>query len=175
MLISKKMNESMNAQIGNELLASNQYVAIAVYFDEEGLPTLAKHFYRQASEERVHAMRIVRFLVDADAKVVIPSVAAPKPAFKSAAEAVQLSYDHEMRVTKQINALMDLAIKENDHLSKNELEWFIKEQREEVSSMDTLLRMVRRAGEGGLLFVENYLLQGGGPATEADSEEEAGA
>jgi ferritin len=72
-----------------------------------------------------------------------------------------------MRVTKQINQLMDRAIQEGDHLSKNMLEWFVNEQREEVSSMDTLLRMVRRAGESGLLFVENYLTQTGGPEAQA--------
>ena len=74
---------------------------------------------------------------------------------------MQLALDSELKVTKQINDIVDLAIKEHDHLSKNALEWFVNEQREEVSSMDTLLRMVKRAGEPGLFFVENFLLQGG--------------
>lgn len=161
MLISNAMTAAMCEQIGNELAASNQYVAIAVYFDGEGLPALAKHFYKQAAEERDHAMRFVKYLCDAGATPVIPSIPAPRAKFKSAEDAVKLSLDSELRVTKQINALMDLAIKERDHLSKNALEWFVNEQREEVSSMDTLLRMVRRAGEPGLFFVENFLLQGG--------------
>lgn len=171
MLISKAMNAAINEQVGNELAASNQYVAVAVYFDGEGLPVLAKHFYNQATEERDHAMRFVRYLVDADADVKIPQIPAPKVGFASAEAAVKLSLDSEMRVTKQINALMDRAVAEGDHLSKNMLEWFIAEQREEVTSMDTLLRMVRRAGEGGLFFVENFLLQGGlGGAEEEDEE-----
>lgn len=170
MLISKAMNTAMNEQIGNELSASNQYVAIAVYFDAEGLPMLARHFHRQAVEERDHAMRFVKYLVEADAAVRIPTVPAPTATFKSAEEAVKLSLDSEMRVTKQINALMDRAIKEGDHLSKNMLEWFVAEQREEVTSMDTLLRMVRRAGEGGLFFVENFLLQGGMASAEHEKE-----
>lgn len=161
MLISSAMTAAMCEQIGNELAASNQYVAIAVYFDGEGLPALARHFYKQAAEERTHAMRFVKYLVDAGATPVIPAIPAPRGDFASAQDAVQLSLDSELRVTKQINALMDLAIKEGDHLSKNALEWFVNEQREEVSSMDTLLRMVRRAGEPGLFFVENFLLQGG--------------
>lgn len=161
MLISSAMTAAMCEQIGNELAASNQYVAIAVYFDGEGLPALAKHFYKQAAEERDHAMRFVKYLCDAGATPVIPAIPAPRAKFKSAEDAVKLSLDSELRVTKQINALMDLAIKERDHLSKNALEWFVNEQREEVSSMDTLLRMVRRAGEPGLFFVENFLLQGG--------------
>lgn len=161
MLISKQMNAAMNQQIGNELAASHQYVAIAVYFDAQGLPMLARHFHRQSVEERDHALRFVKYLVEADADVRIPAVPAPQHEFDSAEAAVKLSLDSELRVTKQINALMDRAIKEGDHLSKNMLEWFVAEQREEVTSMDTLLRMVKRAGERGLFFVENFLLQGG--------------
>ena len=107
------------------------------------------------------AMRFVRYILDAGGEVKIPAVPAPKPNFKSAADAVKLALDSELKVTRQINAIVDLAIKDKDHLSKNALEWFVNEQREEVSSMDTLLRMVKRAGEPGLFFVENFLLQGG--------------
>ncbi len=175
MLISDAMTAAMSEQIGNELAASNQYVAIAVYFDGEGLPALAKHFYKQAAEERQHAMRFVKYLVDAGATPVIPAIPAPHASFASAADAVQLSLDSELRVTRQINALMDLAIKESDHLSKNALEWFVNEQREEVSSMDTLLRMVKRAGEPGLFFVENFLIQGGLEEGAAEGEGDAEA
>jgi ferritin len=163
MLISKEMNEAIDEQIGNEFGASIQYVAIAAYFDGEGLPMLAQHFYRQANEERDHAMRFVKFLVDAGARVQIPAIPAPRCEFKSAEEVVDLSLNWEMAVTKQINGLMDRAIRENDHTSRTMLEWFVNEQLEEVSSMDTLLRMIRRAGEKGLLFVENYLAHGKRP------------
>jgi hypothetical protein len=97
---------------------------------------------------------------DASGEVAIPAIPAPQPNFKSAEEAVRKSVDWEVTVTKQINELMDLAIKDNDHITRNFLNWFMEEQLEEVSSMETLLSMVRRAGESGLLFVENYLAQG---------------
>jgi ferritin len=161
MLISNRINGAINEQIGREFGASMQYVAIAAHFDCEGLPQLAKHFYRQANEEREHGMRFVKFVVDTDGRVEIPQVPAPRSRFSSAEEALQLSLDWEMEVTRQINALVDLAIKENDHITRNFLQWFVDEQLEEVSSMDTLLRMIRRAGEQGLLFVENYLATGG--------------
>ena len=172
MLISDKLTRQMNEQVGHEFGASLQYVQIASYFDREGLPALAKHFFRQANEEREHAMKFVRFMNDADAKVAIPTVPAPRADFESAEEAVRLSYDWEMTVTRQINALMDLAIKDNDHISKQFLDWFMQEQLEEVSSMDTLLSMVRRAGEKGLLFVEQYLMRGGAPGDGAGSKDE---
>ena len=172
MIISKQMNTALNEQVGNELAASNQYIAIAAYFDGEGLPMLTKHFFKQSAEERDHAMRFVRYTLQAGGEVDIPAIPAPSTGFKSAAEAVALALESELRVTKQINEIVDLAIKDKDHLSKNALEWFVNEQREEVSSMDTLLRMVKRAGEPGLFFVENYLMQGG--LTETADEEVAG-
>ena len=174
MLISDKMARAINTQVGNEFGACLQYVAIGAYFGAENLPELSKHFHKQALEEKDHALRLVNFVVDAGARVVIPAIPAPKSAFKSAEEAVQLSLDWEETVTKQINGLVDLSIKENDHLTRNSLQWFVNEQLEEVSTMETLLSIVRRAGEAGLLFVEDYLARRGGIAP-ASSTAKAGA
>ena len=157
MMISKETVDALNAQVGHEFGASLQYVAVSSYFSHEGLPELAHHFQLQADEERTHAMKIVQYIVDADGSLKIPSIPAPRVGFKSAEEAVQLSLDWELKVTKQFNDLMDLAIKQNEHLTRNFLEWFVNEQLEEVSSMDMLLRMIRRAGEQGLMFVESHL------------------
>jgi ferritin len=165
MLISKTLNAAINEQIGHEFGAMLQYVGIATYFDGEALPRLAAHFYRQAEEERQHAMRLVHYLVEAGGTVAIPTVPAGKSGFTSAEEAVQLSLDQELTVTRQINALMDQAIQENDHAAQIMLNWFVTEQIEEVSSMDALLRMVKRAGESGLLFVEQFLASGQSEAT----------
>ncbi len=157
MLISDAMNDAINEQIGHEFAAMLQYVAIATYFDGEGLPMLARHFYRQAEEEREHALRFVRYVTDTGGQVAIPALPATRSGFDSAEAAVQLSLDQELTVTRQINELMDRAIAENDHTTRNALAWFVEEQLEEVSSFETLLRMVQRAGETGLLFVEEYL------------------
>lgn len=162
MLISEKMAAAINTQIGNEFGASLQYVSIGAHFGSENLPELSKHFHKQAAEERDHALRLVNYLVDAGSRVRIPAVPAPKADFKSAEEAVQLSLSWELTVTKQINELVDLTISEKDHTTRNFLQWFVNEQLEEVSSMETLLSIVRRAGESGLLFVEDYLARRGG-------------
>src|SRR5262245_48824242 len=132
MNISKQMQTKIIEQVGNELLASHQYLLIATYFDGEGLPSLAKHFYTQSTEERDHALRFIKYLVDADSSVAIPPIGAPKAKFKNAVEAVSLALESEKKVTAQISALVDLAVKERDHGSKNMLEWFVTEQREEV-------------------------------------------
>jgi len=170
MLISKRINDAINQQIGNEFGASLQYVAIATHFDGEALPQLAAHFYKQAEEERDHAMRFVKFLVEADGQVVIPAVKAPKNKFASAEEAVKLSLDWEVEVTDQIHKLVDLAKKEINYTTDNFLQWFVKEQLEEVSSMDNLLKVIRRAGEDGLLRVEEYLARKAGHAPMPEQE-----
>ena len=170
-LISEAMNAQINAQIGHEFGASLQYVNIAAYFDDVGLPVLTQHFFRQADEEREHAMKFVRYLLDAGGQVAIPAIPAPRHEFASAEEAVALALEWEHTVTKQINALLDRAFSERDYVAHDFLEWFAREQLEEVSSMDTLLKMVRRSGESGLMLVENAIASGralslGGPPKE---------
>jgi ferritin len=158
----KKLTEAFHQQIGREMGASMQYIAIANYFAAETLPELAKFFYAQADEEREHAMKFVRFLLDVDAPVVMPATPAPKCEFKSAEECVYQSVEWEKEVTQQIYDLVDLAKKDNDYIALRFLDWFVVEQLEEVSTMSSLLQVVRRAGETGLLHVEEYLARKGG-------------
>ena len=157
MLIGDKVAAAINQQVGNEFGASLQYVSIAAYFGNESLPELSKFFHAQANEERDHALKFVKYLVDAGRTVAIPALPAPKSGIKSAEEALRLSVEWEMMVTKQITTIVDLARTEKDHLTENFLQWFLTEQLEEVSSMEGLLAMVRRAGESGLFYVEEYL------------------
>jgi ferritin len=151
------MNDAINRQICYEFNAMLQYVAIASHFVGESLQELAAHFYRQADEERDHAMRFIKYLLDAGGRVEIAPVPAPQNSFKSVEEAIKLSLDQEKTVTEQINSLVELAIKENDYITQNALSWFVNEQLEEVSSMENLLKIVQRAGEKNLLYVEDYL------------------
>lgn len=157
MLISQTLNAQINEQVGYEFSASIQYTAIAAHFDAESLPFLAQHFYRQAAEEHQHAMKFIKFLIDAGARVEIPVIAKPIAKFPFAEDAVKLSLEQEIKVTDLINSLMDLALKENNHIAATFLQWFVIEQLEEVSSMDQLLKIVARAGEANLLLVEQYL------------------
>jgi bacterioferritin B len=152
--------DSLNEQIGYEFAASQQYVAIAVYYDSEALPQLAAFFYRQAVEERNHAMMIVQFLLDADLPVTIPGVEAPRTDFDNATEPVALALDQEKRVTEQIVALVALARDEGQLVGEQFLHWFLQEQREEVASMSHLLSTVERAGDN-LLLVEDHLARTG--------------
>jgi ferritin len=156
MLISKELENAINAQIGAEFAASLQYVSIAAYFDEDDLPQLAAFFYRQAEEEKAHAMKFVQFIVDAGGQVRIPAIDDTIYDFKSAEECAQLALDWETDVTKMINNLMDIAVKDKDYISQDFLRWFVTEQLEEISIMGTLLNTIRRAGTN-LLWVEGFL------------------
>jgi ferritin len=159
MLVSAALVKSFNEQIGHEMGASMQYTAIASYFGTEGLPELQKHFERQSAEERVHALKFVKFLVDAGGRVEIPAIPAPRSDFKTAEEAVALSLAWEETVTRQIYGLVDAAKADNNYIAIRFLDWFVTEQLEEVSSMAQLLSIVQRAGDDNLLFVENYLVR----------------
>ena len=131
-----------------------------MHYDAESLPQLAAHFYRQAVEERNHAMMMVQFLLDADEEVKIPGVEAPKTDFGDAREPVAIALEQEKRVTDQIVALVELARQEGKLVGEQFLHWFLQEQREEVSSMSHLLATVERAGDN-LLLVEEILARTG--------------
>jgi ferritin len=156
MLTNQKTIDAINEQIGYEFSASMQYYAIAAYFATEALPHFSSHFFRQAEEEKGHALRFMKYVVDAGGRVVIPAIEAPQSKFKNAEKAIKLSLDQEIHVTEQINALVGMARMENDYITINFLQWFLTEQLEEVSSMDNLLKIVQRAGDN-LLQADDYL------------------
>ena len=148
--------DRLNEQIGHEFAAHQQYIACAVHYDGETLPQLARFFYRQAVEERDHAMMMVQYLLDADAPVTIPGVSAPRTRFADIVEPVALALDQERRVSEQINALAATAREHGDFTSEQFTQWFIKEQVEEVATMSDLLRVVERSKDDPM-EVENYM------------------
>jgi len=155
-----KFAQALNAQIASEFAASQQYIAIAVYYDAQTLPQLAAHFYRQAVEERNHAMMLAQYLLDAGEPVTIPGAEAPQTSFADERAPVDLALQQEKKVTEQITALVQLAREESELVGEQFLGWFLGEQREEVASMANLLAVVDRAGEQNMLLVEQHLAKG---------------
>jgi ferritin len=150
--------DQLNEQIGHEFAAHQQYVACAIYYDSETLPQIARFFYRQALEEREHAMMMVQYLLDADAPAVVPGVAAPRTTFGDIVEPVALALEQEKSVSDQINALAGLARREGDYASEQFLQWFIKEQIEEVATMSDLLRVISRCHENPMA-IEDFIVR----------------
>ena len=157
MPVEKSVVDALNVHMGREFEAHLQYLSVSSWFDGEGLPELSKFFAAQAAEEHVHAMRFLTYVQDVGGPVAIPALAAPKPSFESAEEAVAGSLEWEIAITGHIDAVLDLAIARKDHATQVFLQWFVTEQVEEVATMGELLQVTRRAGEDNLLLLEDYV------------------
>ena len=157
-MTAERFVKQLNIQIGNEFAAHQQYVACAFYFDILTMPQMAAFFYRQALEERDHAMMMAQYLIDSDSVVEVPSIDAPQCSFGSVVEPVELALAQERRVTEQIFELMSIARTEGDFASEQFTQWFIKEQVEETATMSDLLTVVRRA-PSNIEAIEDYVLR----------------
>ena len=155
-MAATRFTELLNTQIGNEFAAHNQYLACAIYYDAQTMPQTAAFFYAQALEEREHAMMMVQYLLDTDAAVQLPGVDAPVSEFADVVAPITLALEQEKRVTEQINGLLRIAREESDFASEQFMQWFIKEQVEEVATMNDLLAVVTRAGDD-INAIEEYM------------------
>ena len=174
-MVAARFAEQLNVQIGNELAAHNQYLACAVYFDAETMPQMAAFFYAQALEERAHAAMMIQYLLDTDSDVVIPAVPAPVSTFEDVVAPVALALDQEKRVTEQINGLLRIARDESDFASEQFMQWFIKEQVEEVATMSDLLAVTTR-NRDDIEDIEEYVArEQGGEGTDPTAPRQAGA
>lgn len=160
-------HDLLNEQIGHEFTASQQYVAIAVWFDQQALPQLATRFYAQALEERNHAMMIVQYLMDREAHVTIPGVPEVRNDFATIDEPIALALEQERTVSAQFQQLIATARDTGDYIGEQFTHWFLKEQVEEVASMSTMLTIARRCLENPLLM-EDYLAREGSEGEESD-------
>ncbi len=161
---AQRFVDQLNEQIGNEFGAHQQYLACAVYYDDLTMPKMASFFYAQALEEREHAMMMVQYLLDTDSRVTVPGVAAPQTDFADISAPVALALAQERRVSDQIFGLTKIARDEGDFASEQFMQWFIKEQVEEVASMSDLLTWVERAHDD-IRAIEEFVaseMTGGG-------------
>jgi bacterioferritin B len=161
-----KFHSMLQEQVRHEFTASQQYVALAVWFDGQDLPRLAKHFYRQSLEERNHAMMIVQYLLDNDIPPAIPGVDNVQNDFSAAADLITLALKQEKDVTDEIINLAKIARDEDDYKGEQFMQWFLKEQVEEVASMSDLLRVVERSRDDPM-EIENFIAREH-PAAEGD-------
>ena len=157
---------AINEQISNEFAAQQQYIGAAVYYDSETLPRLAAFFYRQAVEERNHAMMMVQYLLDTNEEVRIPDMESKGTRFDDAVAPVRMALEQEERVGEEINALFKLARDNGEYRAEQFMQWFVKEQVEEVALMQDLLNVVER-GSDNVLLVEDYIAREQ-PGEEAD-------
>ena len=155
-MAEKSFADALNEQVANEFAASQQYVGAAVYYDVETLPRLAAFFYRQALEEREHAMMMIQYLLDVGEGVHIPDIKAQETTYADGSAPVRMALEQEKRVSDEIFALFELAREVKDYRAEQFLQWFVKEQVEEVALMGDLLNVVERSKDN-LLLAEDYI------------------
>jgi ferritin len=174
-MADKNFADALNEQISNEFAASQKYIGAAVYYDSETLPRLAAFFYRQAVEERNHAMIMVQYLLDQGEEVRIPDIKSQQTTYDDVVGPVKMALEQEKRVTDEIKALFKLARESENYEGEQFLTWFIKEQVEEVSSMHDLLNVAERSKDTPLL-IEDFLAREtiGDAGEDANSPEAAG-
>ena len=148
--------ERLRIQIANEFSAAQQYIAVAVHYDAETLPRLAAFFYAQALEERNHAMMMIQYLLDAGEDAPVPGTEPPRTGFADMVEPVAIALEQERKVSGQIAELAGAARDGGDYQGEQFMQWFLKEQVEEVATMSDLLKVVER-GKDNPLLVEEYL------------------
>lgn len=158
MMISEKMASRLNQQVNHEYFNAWSYLAVAYWFEEQGLKVFAKYFFRQSDEERGHGAKIAQYLVDQGVHVKLGVIPQAKTDFHSAKEAIEDFVQHEIRTTKQVHEIVQMATDEKDHATRNFIDWKVAEQVEEVASATELLAMVKMADTPGQLFMlENRL------------------
>jgi len=152
----KTFAQALNDHVPREFAASQAYLAAAIYYDDLTMPRMASFFYRQAIEERNHAMMIIKYLLDIEEEATIPGVDAPQNGFGDLVEPVRIALEQEKKVSDQFAELASIARAANDFQGEQFLQWFLKEQVEEVSLMSDLLTVVERAKDRPL-DIEEFL------------------
>ncbi|MDH7600586.1 MAG: ferritin [Armatimonadota bacterium] len=159
MLISETMNARLNDQINFEQYSAHTYLGMAVALESMGLRVLADYFFKHAEEEREHAMKMIKYVLDVGGKVTMKAIAEPGGDWSSAENIAKQTLDHELEVTRRINDLVALAEQEKDYATRSFLQWYVDEQVEEVSSAEYLLSLIKAAGPQQMLGVEHRVAQ----------------
>jgi ferritin len=153
---SERFVDALNDQIAMEFAAAHQYTAIAAYYADKTWPQLSSFFYKQADEEREHALKMVNYLLDTNAPVKMRGVDQPQTDFDDHIAPIKLALAQEQKVTVSISGLVTVARETNDFRSEQFLDWFLQEQTEEESSMSDLLDVAERTATVPMLL-EEYL------------------
>ncbi|MFH0990315.1 MAG: ferritin [bacterium] len=158
-MLSKNMLDALNLQINHELYSSYLYLSMSAHFEAENLSGFAQWMSAQAKEENEHAMKFYRYVFERGSKVVLEAIDKPPTDFKTPLEVMKMVLEHEKKVTASINALYELALKENDYPSQIKLQWFITEQVEEEKNAADIIEMLKMIGDApaGLVMVDRQL------------------
>jgi ferritin len=158
-MLSSKITNALNKQIELEGSSSQYYLAMASWAETKGLKGIAAFLYKHSDEERMHMLKLIKFVNERGAHGVVPAIKQPPATFKSVKHAFDLVLQHEMSVTKEINILVDITLKEKDYTTHNFLQWYVSEQIEEEALARDIVDKLNLVGDdkSGLYFFDRDL------------------
>jgi len=153
------MVKALNEQINKELYSAYLYLSMSAHSTFVGLNGFANWFMVQYQEEMVHVMKIYDYVNDQGGQVKLMAIAEPPAEFGSPLDMFEKTLKHERFITKCINDLVDLAVKENDHATNIFLQWFVTEQIEEEANDNDIISKLKLVGKegNGLFMVDKEL------------------
>jgi len=158
-MLTKKVEEICIRQIEREGYSSNLYLAMASWAENKGMAGFAEWLYSQADEERMHMLKFIKFVNERGGVALIPAFKQPPLKYKGIIEVFREVLKHEQFITASINEVLATAIAENDYATTNWIQWFVKEQVEEETSVQLILDKLALAGEQGIYFLDRDIMR----------------
>lgn len=158
-MISKTIAKKLNEQIKKEAMSSQQYLAMASWADVNGLIGTSAFLYRHSDEERMHMLKLIKFINERGGQAKIPALEEPVLRSDSIQSIFENLLEHEISVTEFINEVVDLCLKEKDHITNNFMQWYVAEQMEEEALARTILDKIKMIGKdtAGLYLLDQEL------------------
>ncbi len=165
-MLSKKVEDILNVQVDKEGYSSHLYLSMAVWAETKGLGGIADWLYAQAEEERMHMLKLVRYINERDGRAAIIAVGEPPTEFGTVREMFDKVLEHEQFISGSINEIVQVCIDENDHTTNNWIQWFVTEQIEEEASVKGLIDKLKLVGEHNMYMFDRDIMgmRGGGKA-----------
>lgn len=157
-MLPKKIEKLLNEQIEKEGYSSNLYLAMASWADKEGYAGIAQWLFEQADEERMHMMKFIDFITERGGHAMIPAFEQPPAKFENIKKMFHQVLEHEKYITGTINDIVALAIKENDFATHNWIQWFVTEQIEEESSVQTIIDKLNMLGDKNMYMFDRDIM-----------------
>jgi len=158
-MISKKIESALNKQVELEALSSQLYLAMASWAEVQGLSGVADFLFLHSDEERMHQIKLMQFINERGGQGIVPALKQPPVSFKSILSVFESILDHEIKVSNEINHLVEICLKERDYTTHNFLQWYVSEQIEEEALARNVLDKLKLIGgdKGGLYFFDRDL------------------
>ena len=159
-MLTKKVENALNKQIEHEANPSQFYLPMASWAETKGLEGVSRFFYRHSDEEREHMLKLIKYVNERGGHSIVPSLAKPPKVFDCLSHVFQDLLDHEVMVSREINKVVDICLKDKDYTTHNFMQWYVAEQIEEEALARHILDKLKLIGDdkGGLYLFDRDIL-----------------